>query len=79
MKDYDPTSPQKTLFAWSALSAPSVAAVADAAPPHPHATPANWSAGKTAARQPRKPKVRRSLTKKKCRSIVTTALLASMF
>ena len=48
-----------------------------AAPPSPMSSP-DWSASLTTAPRERKPKVRRVLTKKKCRSIVAAAMLAPM-
>jgi hypothetical protein len=84
MNDYDPTSPDETFPARAisgATTEPSDAAASSnagtAAPIAPASTP-DWSASVTTAEQERKPKVRRVLTKKKCRRIVAAAMLAPM-
>jgi len=83
MNNYDP-SPQETDLGPFAVSTTSESSIArgsvdagTSAPPSPASAPA-WATSVTTPRQERKPKARRVLTKKKCRSIVAAAFLAPM-
>jgi hypothetical protein len=64
MNDHDPTTPDETFPA--------------AATSRATTDPSDAAVGATTAQQERKPKVRRVLTKRKCRSIIAAAILAPM-
>ena len=83
MSDHDPIPPETEPAhpAASTTSEPLIAGGSSdtraTALPSPGSAP-DWPTSATASRQERKPKVRRVLTKKKCRRIVAAAMLAPM-
>jgi hypothetical protein len=83
MNNYDPRLQEADLdrSAASTTSEPSIAGDsvdAGATAPPPSASAPDWPTSATTPRQERKPKARRLLTKKKCRSIVAAAVLVPM-